>query len=47
MLHLPVHPLYCQPGAEDLQILQRLGLVSFAVSAEVATMHQQDEEEEF
>ena len=24
MLHLPVHPLYCQPGAEDLQILRRL-----------------------
>ena len=24
MLYLPVHPLYCQPGAEDLQILRRL-----------------------
>ena len=24
MLHLPVHPLYCQPGAEDLQISRRL-----------------------
>ena len=24
MLHLPVHPLYCQPGAEDLQIPRRL-----------------------
>ena len=24
MLHLPVHPLYCEPGAEDLQVSQRL-----------------------
>ena len=24
MLHLPVQPLYCQPGAEDLQISRRL-----------------------
>ena len=24
ILHLPVHPLYCQPRAEDLHVLQRL-----------------------
>ena len=27
MLHLPVHPLYCQLGAEDLQIWRRLIMV--------------------
>ena len=35
MLLLPVHPLYCQPGAEDLQISRRLyhGDIALSVNA--------------